>query len=164
VYQPAPENLLAEIRQAAGNAVPGGHTEAVCHAAAARIEALEAKLLSYEKPEPLGFKPIDPLCEFRECCAPGEDKGTFSQGRGYTGYHGKARSCCLTNHLHGCPAPLPLVSPADVLDRHFGLIRASAKHGRRALNAIDAAHRAIAALFNQPESAKTSPLSTSAHV
>jgi hypothetical protein len=34
---------------------------------------------------------------------PGEDKGTFSQGQGYTSYHKVPIPVCMTRHMHGCP-------------------------------------------------------------
>lgn len=45
----------------------------------------------------------DSLCPYRSCFSPGEDKGTFNQGRGYTHYHKLPKLCCMTRLLHGCP-------------------------------------------------------------
>lgn len=59
-------------------------------------EAYRAKL----KPTP----DADALCLYRPCYVVGEDKGTFSPGRGYTSYHAEPRPVCITRHCHGCPA------------------------------------------------------------
>lgn len=45
----------------------------------------------------------DALCPRRACFRPGEDKGTYVQGRGYTSYHKQPIPCCMTRLLHGCP-------------------------------------------------------------
>lgn len=48
-------------------------------------------------------------CASRPCFSLGFDKGSFSQGRGYTSYHTDARGrrvekpVCMTRHLRGCP-------------------------------------------------------------
>ena len=34
---------------------------------------------------------------------PGENKGTFAVGRGYTSYFEVPIPMCMTRHLHGCP-------------------------------------------------------------
>lgn len=149
MFTPKPEELAGHLREAAGHSGEGGFTAIVCNAAAVRIEELEARLRSYEQPAPLPFKGVDALCAFRECCQPGEDKGSFVTGRGYTSYHAKPRPCCRTNHLHGCPSPLPAADPAEVLTHHFAAIRASARHTVKTRLVIDAAHRALAALFKQ---------------
>jgi hypothetical protein len=46
-------------------------------------------------------------CQFRSCFRPGEDKGSFVQGRGYVSYHKVPKKVCMTRHLHGCPLDLP---------------------------------------------------------
>ena len=52
---------------------------------------------------------LDAKCGDRECFALGFDKGSFTQGRGYTSYHTDAkgrrveRPVCMTRHLRGCP-------------------------------------------------------------
>jgi hypothetical protein len=46
----------------------------------------------------------DTGCKERPCYQLGFDKGTFSQGRGYTSYHKQPRPVCFTRHLHGCPS------------------------------------------------------------
>lgn len=52
----------------------------------------------------------DRECATRACFRLGFDKGSFSQGRGYTSYHTDAKGrrvekpVCMTRHLHGCPA------------------------------------------------------------
>ena len=48
--------------------------------------------------------PMDRLCPYRDCYSPGENKGTFVQGRGYARYFDKPIPCCMTNLLRGCPA------------------------------------------------------------
>ena len=45
----------------------------------------------------------DSRCFERSCYMLGLDKGTFTQGRGYTSYHAKARAVCMTRYLRGCP-------------------------------------------------------------
>ncbi len=47
----------------------------------------------------------DFLCWFRSCYKKGEDKGSFTQGVGYTKYHDNFIPCCMTRLLHGCGAP-----------------------------------------------------------
>ena len=53
----------------------------------------------------------DNLCWSRECMRPGEDKGSFQVGRGYTSYHAKPKPVCVTRHLHGCPNTIPEPDP-----------------------------------------------------
>ena len=57
-------------------------------------------------------------CEQRLCFSLGFDRGSFSQGRGYTSYHKKPRPVCMTRHLHGCPSnsvcPVCRISSVDV--------------------------------------------------
>ena len=45
----------------------------------------------------------DSECGKRECLHVGQDKGSFTPGRGYTSYHDKPRWVCETRHHHGCP-------------------------------------------------------------
>lgn len=51
----------------------------------------------------------DRECAKRECFALGFDKGSFTQGRGYTNYHTDSKGrrvekpVCATRHYHGCP-------------------------------------------------------------
>ena len=45
----------------------------------------------------------DEECPGRDCYQLGFDKGTYSQGRGYTSYHKKELPVCWTRHLSGCP-------------------------------------------------------------
>ena len=53
---------------------------------------------------------VDSDCPDRDCYSLGFDKGSFSQGRGYTSYHTdakgrrKERPVCMTRHLRGCPS------------------------------------------------------------
>ena len=56
----------------------------------------------------------DESCVGRPCLNIGEDKGTFTQGRGYTSYHKNPKLVCLTRDLHGCPHPLPEFDPEEV--------------------------------------------------
>jgi hypothetical protein len=44
----------------------------------------------------------DELCRFRSCYAPGENKGPYVPGRGYTSYYSVPQYVCMTRHLHGC--------------------------------------------------------------
>lgn len=43
------------------------------------------------------------LAWWRECYHPGENKGTYSPGRGYTSYHKVPIKVCGTRYFHGCP-------------------------------------------------------------
>lgn len=49
-------------------------------------------------------------CGTMPCFSLGFDKGTYSQGRGYTSYHTDAKGrrvekpVCMTRHLRGCPS------------------------------------------------------------
>lgn len=54
---------------------------------------------------------LDSLCAYRDCLQIGEDKGTFTPGFGYTHYHAKPKLVCIRRDYHGCPHPLPEVSP-----------------------------------------------------
>jgi len=45
----------------------------------------------------------DALCEWRVCLQPGENKGTYNQGVGYTSYYTTPQPCCMTRLLGGCP-------------------------------------------------------------
>lgn len=44
----------------------------------------------------------DPLCRYRSCYHPDTNKGSFSQGRGYTSYHTDFKPVCGTRQYHGC--------------------------------------------------------------
>jgi len=46
----------------------------------------------------------DALCEFRDCLQKGEDKGTYTIGRGYTSYRKEPRYVCVTRMNRGCGA------------------------------------------------------------
>lgn len=46
----------------------------------------------------------DALCIIRTCYNKYEDKGSFSQGRGYTSYYKDFRPACGTRLCHGCPS------------------------------------------------------------
>lgn len=54
---------------------------------------------------------LDELCELRPCLQVGEDKGSYSPGRGYTSYHKHPKLVCMRRHCHGCPHPLPEPDP-----------------------------------------------------
>lgn len=56
----------------------------------------------YDRLEPT--PDADVLCLFRACYSPGEDKGNFTPGRGYTSYHAEPRPVCMTRMCHGCPS------------------------------------------------------------
>lgn len=43
---------------------------------------------------------------WKSCFCPGENKGTFSQGRGYTSYYKNPKKVCGTRMFHGCPHEL----------------------------------------------------------
>jgi hypothetical protein len=45
----------------------------------------------------------DRECSKVKCFQLGQDKGSFTPGRGYTSYHKKPRWVCMTRHVHGCP-------------------------------------------------------------
>lgn len=53
-------------------------------------------------------------CWARECMWAGEDKGSYTQGRGYTSYHTKPKPVCMTRHTRGCPHPLPEPDPENL--------------------------------------------------
>jgi hypothetical protein len=42
-------------------------------------------------------------CLTRRCYHPCQDKGSFTQGRGYTSYYKNPKWVCMRNYLHGCP-------------------------------------------------------------
>ena len=50
---------------------------------------------------------LDERCCARRCLHVGEDKGSYSQGRGYTRYYANPKLCCMSRLNHGCPHPLP---------------------------------------------------------
>jgi len=54
---------------------------------------------------------LDCACAYRACLGVGENKGSFSQGRGYTHYYAKPALVCMTRHLRGCPHPLSEPDP-----------------------------------------------------
>jgi len=54
---------------------------------------------------------MDHACVGRPCLWIGENKGTYTQGRGYTRYYKKPRLVCWTRHQNGCPHPLPEFNP-----------------------------------------------------
>jgi len=53
---------------------------------------------------------LDRECSNRPCYWLGYDKGSYSQGRGYTSYHKNVQGrrvefpVCMTRHLRGCPS------------------------------------------------------------
>jgi len=55
-------------------------------------------LTNFEKLPP----ECDWLCKYRGCLHSGENKGSYTAGRGYTSYH-TPEYVCLTRHVHGCP-------------------------------------------------------------
>lgn len=50
-------------------------------------------------------------CWMRSCMWPGERKGTYAQGRGYTSYYKVPIPECMTRDRQGCPHPLPEPDP-----------------------------------------------------
>lgn len=46
----------------------------------------------------------DDLCLYRDCYCVGEDKGSYSPGRGYTSYHAEPLPICMARMCHGCPS------------------------------------------------------------
>lgn len=55
--------------------------------------------------DPLALPPeCDLLCMFRVCLNKYEDKGAFSQGRGYNSYNTTFRPACATRLNSGCPS------------------------------------------------------------
>lgn len=44
----------------------------------------------------------DDLCRFRSCFSPGENKGPYVAGKGYTSYYAVPQYVCMSRHLHGC--------------------------------------------------------------
>ena len=45
----------------------------------------------------------DFLCQYRNCLHKGENKGSYTVGRGYTTYYDKPYYVCVTRMLRGCP-------------------------------------------------------------
>jgi hypothetical protein len=54
-----------------------------------------------------GAKECDVLCPYRKFYQRGEDKGSFTPGKGYTSYHKKPIPACNTRLNHGCPDSCP---------------------------------------------------------
>lgn len=50
-------------------------------------------------------------CPFRPCMWPGENKGPYTPGRGYTSYYARPEGVCMERHSRGCPAPKPAPDP-----------------------------------------------------
>lgn len=50
---------------------------------------------------------FEDVCAYRPCLNIGENKGSFTQGVGYTHYYEKPQLVCMTRHCRGCPHPLP---------------------------------------------------------
>jgi hypothetical protein len=42
-------------------------------------------------------------CLQKKCYHPHPNKGSFTQGRGYTSYYDKPEWCCITRENSGCP-------------------------------------------------------------
>lgn len=42
-------------------------------------------------------------CGEQDCFRLGQDKGSFTTGRGYTSYHKTPKWVCMTRHTQGCP-------------------------------------------------------------
>ena len=57
---------------------------------------------------------LEMACVARPCLWVAENKGTFTQGRGYTSYHKHPWLECWTRHLRGCPSPIPDPDPERV--------------------------------------------------
>ena len=54
--------------------------------------------------DPFALPPeCDSLCLARKCFNKYENKGPYSQGRGYTRYYPDFRPICATRCFHGCP-------------------------------------------------------------
>ena len=53
------------------------------------------------------------VCWMRECMWVGEDKGSYTPGRGYTSYYAKPKPVCMRRHTQGCPYPLPEPDPEN---------------------------------------------------
>ena len=99
----------------------------------------------------------DELCRYRTCFHPGENKGTFSAGRGYTSYHAKPILVCVYRMNHGCPSieingewtrPLPDVKRllADMETDVDG-----AKCTQRVRRLLRKLHRSLAKVWNRLE-------------
>ena len=43
-----------------------------------------------------------------------EDKGSFTQGRGYTSYYKHPQLVCWHRHINGCPHPKPEIDPEQI--------------------------------------------------
>lgn len=57
---------------------------------------------------------LDGQCCARPCLHVGEDKGSYTQGRGYTSYYKNPKLVCMSRLLRGCPHPLPEADPEKV--------------------------------------------------
>lgn len=57
---------------------------------------------------------LEEACACRSCLNIAENKGTFTQGVGYTSYYEKPQLVCMTRHCHGCPHPLPEPDPEKI--------------------------------------------------
>ena len=44
---------------------------------------------------------------------PGENKGDYTVGRGYTRYFDKPIPVCMERHQNGCPGPIPEMDPEN---------------------------------------------------
>lgn len=73
----------------------------------------------------------DPWCRYRRCLAPGENKGTFSQGRGYTSYSQEFRPVCITRHVHGCPQAQHVQTAEQLVLRPLPDLRALLEQRKR---------------------------------
>lgn len=88
-----------------------------------RLDQLQRELNELRNPPKCGGG-HDALCPARPCYGLMEDKGSFTNGRGYTSYKAKPELVCRERHLHGCPDCIPPADPAIVADL-FGAIRAA---------------------------------------
>lgn len=85
----------------------------------------------------------DALCRHRDCYQPGQDKGSYSPGRGYTSYHAKPLPVCMTRLCHGCPAAVGLRDGEDHVMRPeidwraaFDAITGHGRHAERELREL----------------------------
>ena len=91
--------------------------------------------------DPLAMPPeCDPLCRFRGCYNKGEDKGTFSPGRGYTSYYKTFNPACMQRLHHGCRGrTLTIGQQAKAVKWAMGMLRSTRKLERQAgLRVMDA--------------------------
>ncbi len=78
----------------------------------------------------------DLLCRFRTCYNKYENKGVYSQGRGYLSYHSEFKPACGVRMDRGCGVPRPQYDMGSALDFVIDNINAKNVAYRRSALAI----------------------------